>query len=460
LRHACKRVRESFFDFLLRLLHYATIGIVENPSAAPQSTTTNGAPVSGPHSPRSWLGVAWPRDITSAERKSLIAGGLGWMLDAMDVMLYSLVLAYLIREFAMSKSTAGFLISVTLVASAIGGFLFGVIADRIGRTRALMAAILLYSVATAACGLSRTVTELAVFRFILGLGMGGEWTTAAALIAETWRAEHRGKALGLMQSAYAIGEAIAAGVVLVVLPHYGWRAVFFVGALPALLVFWIQRSVPEPVIWTQRVKNDRAHAFRKMFQRDVLRNGILATTMNACGMFGYWGLFTWIPGFLSLPVSQGGRGLSLVTGTKFYLVLSGGKWLGYASFGFFADAFGRRKPYFTYLLIAAILVPLYGMAHSPLLLLLLGPFVAFFGTGFFSGYAAIASELFPGEIRATAMGLSYNIGRGLSAVAPFAVGAIATSYGFGPAFLLLAGAFLVAAFLALLLPETRGRQLT
>jgi MFS family permease len=182
--------------------------------------------------------------------------------------------------------------------------------------------------------------------------------------------------------------------------------------------------------------------------------------MNACGMFGYWGLFTWIPGFLSLPVSQGGRGLSLVTGTKFYLVLSGGKWLGYASFGFFADAFGRRKPYFTYLLIAAILVPLYGMAHSPLLLLLLGPFVAFFGTGFFSGYAAIASELFPGEIRATAMGLSYNIGRGLSAVAPFAVGAIATSYGFGPAFLLLAGAFLVAAFLALLLPETRGRQLT
>jgi MFS family permease len=182
--------------------------------------------------------------------------------------------------------------------------------------------------------------------------------------------------------------------------------------------------------------------------------------MNACGMFGYWGLFTWIPSYLSLPVSQGGRGLSIVTSTTFYLVLALGKWLGYASFGFFADAFGRRKPYFTYLLIAAILVPLYGMAHGPLLLLLLGPFVAFFGTGFFSGYAAITSELFPGEIRATAMGLSYNIGRGLSAIAPFAVGAIATRYGFGLAFFLLAGAFLVAAFLALLLPETRGRQLT
>jgi MFS family permease len=456
LRHARKPVPE-FLDSLFQSPHYDTIRTVESPSAASPLTTTNDAPAC---SPRTWPGILWPRDITSAERKSLIAGGLGWMLDAMDVMLYSLVLAYLIREFAMGKSTAGFLISVTLVASAIGGFLFGVIADRIGRTRALMAAILLYSVATAACGLSRTVTELAVFRFILGLGMGGEWTTAAALIAETWRAEHRGKALGLMQSAYAIGEVIAAGVVLIVLPHYGWRAVFFVGALPALLVFWIQRSVPEPVIWTQRAKSERAHPFRKVFQRDVLRNGILATTMNACGMFGYWGLFTWIPSYLSLPVSQGGRGLSIVTSTTFYLVLALGKWLGYASFGFFADAFGRRKPYFTYLLIAAILVPLYGMAHGPLLLLLLGPFVAFFGTGFFSGYAAITSELFPGEIRATAMGLSYNIGRGLSAIAPFAVGAIATRYGFGLAFFLLAGAFLVAAFLALLLPETRGRQLT
>jgi MFS family permease len=182
--------------------------------------------------------------------------------------------------------------------------------------------------------------------------------------------------------------------------------------------------------------------------------------MNAFSMFGYWGLFTWIPSFLSLPVSKGGRGLSLVVGTTFYLVLSPGKWLGYASFGFFADAFGRRKPYFTYLLVAAILAPLYAVVRSPLFLLLLGPFVAFFGTGFFSGYAAIASELFPGEIRAAAMGLSYNLGRGLSAAAPFAVGAMASQFGFLPAFFLLAGAFLAAALLALLLPETRGCELT
>jgi MFS family permease len=409
----------------------------------------------------------WPRDISPAERKSLVAGGFGWMLDAMDVMLYSFVLAYLIRDFGMSTGTAGLLNSLTLVASAIGGFFFGVLADRIGRTRALMASILVYSISSAACGFSHSIPQLAIFRFLLGLGMGGEWTAGAALIAETWRAEHRGRALGLMQSAYAIGEAVAAIVVLVVLPRFGWRAVFFVGVLPALLVFWIYRGVPEPDLWKQRVKEKESgwlrqllQVIRRMRQEDVYRNGILATAMNACGMFGYWGLFTWIPGYLSLPVSKGGRGLSLVVGTTFYLVLSPGKWLGYASFGFFADAFGRRKPYFTYLLIAAILVPLYGVIRNPVLLLLLGPFLAFFGTGFFSGYAAIVSEIFPGEIRAAAMGLSYNLGRGLSAVAPFAVGAIASRFGFLPGFFLLAAAFLAAALLALLLPETRGRQLT
>jgi len=181
----------------------------------------------------------WPRDISSAERKTLIAGGLGWMLDAMDVMLYSFVLTYLISEFGMSKSTGGLLNSLTLGASAIGGFLFGVLADRIGRTRALMASILIYSISSAACGLSHSIPQLATFRFLLGLGMGGEWSTGAALIAETWRAEHRGKALGLMQSMYAIGEALAAIIVLMVFPHFGWRAVFFAGVLPALLVLWI-----------------------------------------------------------------------------------------------------------------------------------------------------------------------------------------------------------------------------
>jgi MFS family permease len=380
------------------------------------------------------------------------------MLDAMDVMLYSMVLAELLVHMGISKPQAGFLNSLTLAASAVGGMAFGMIADRVGRRRALMASILVYSVASFACGLSQTLAQLAACRFVLGLGMGGEWTTGAALIAETWPPQHRGKALGLMQSAWAIGEAIAAAVTLVVLPRFGWRAVFFVGVLPALVVFWIQSHVPESPMWLERGK-PRGASLAAMWRPDVRWKGVVATVMNACGMFGYWGLFTWIPGYLALPEAQGGRGLGIVASLTWVLFMAPGKWLGYTLFGFAADAFGRRGSYVAYLLAAAALVPVFGSARSLAWLLVLGPFVGFFGTGFFSGFSAVASELFPTEIRATAMGLTYNVGRGFSALAPFAVGWVAMRYSFFAAFLLLAAAFLLGAALALLLPETRGKHL-
>jgi MFS family permease len=401
----------------------------------------------------------WPASVTPDQRGSLIAGGLGWLLDAMDVMLYSLVLAHLMRDLGMSKPTAGLLNSLTLVASAIGGALFGFLADRVGRTRALMLSILIYSLASGACGLSTTIVQLGFFRFVLGLGMGGEWTAGAALIAETWPPEHRGKALGLMQSAWAIGEIVAAGVVAAVLPSFGWRAVFFVGVLPALVVFWIRKDVPESALWLAGRQTRTRVPLRTLWRKDLRRNGALATAMNACSMFGYWGLFTWIPAYLALPVSEGGRGLDLTTTTAWLVVMGVGKWLGYVLFGFSADRFGRRRAYVTYLLTAALLVPLYGLAAQPAWLLVLGPLVAFFGTGYFSGFAALTSELFPTEVRATAMGLSYNIGRGLSAFAPLAVGALAVRFGLGAAFLLQAAAFLAAALLALALPETKGKTL-
>jgi MFS family permease len=404
--------------------------------------------------------LEWPERVTRPERKSLVAGGLGWMLDAMDVMLYSMVLVHLMRELGMSKAEGGLLNSLTLFASALGGLGFGFLADRIGRTRALMISILVYSAASGACGLSQSIVQLGMFRFILGLGMGGEWATGAALIAETWPAEHRAKALGLMQSMWAIGEMVAAAVVALVLPRYGWRAVFFVGVLPALIVFWIRRDVPESEIWLRRQSTGASGGgLRLLWQGDLRRNAILATVMNVCAMFGYWGLFTWIPAYLALPVAEGGRGLGLMKTTTWLITMGAGKWLGYALFGFFADAVGRRRSYVTYLLAAAALVPLYGLARDPLWLLLLGPLVAFFGTGFFSGFSAIASELFPTEIRATAMGFTYNLGRGLSAAAPAVIGLLATRFGFGAAFMVLAAAFLAAALLALGLPETRGRRL-
>jgi MFS family permease len=412
---------------------------------------------------RKILGLEWPREMSVAERNSLLAGGFGWMLDSFDVTLYAMVLAYLMRDLGISKETGGLLGSLTLIASAAGGVIFGFVADRIGRRRSLSTSIVIYSAATAACGFATSVMMLAVFRIILGLGMGGEWTAGAALVAETWSTEHRGKALGLMQSTWAIGGMLAAGVAWAILPRWGWRGVFFVGVLPALMALWIQKRVPEPEIWERRETPASAKArdvpLRELWRKDIRWNGLLATAMNTFGMLGYWGLFTWIPAYFSLPVSQGGRGLSVATTYGWLLIIGVGQWLGYVLFGFAADVFGRRRTYFTYLLVAAILTPIYGVIHSALWLLALGPLVAFFGTGFFSGFSAITSELFPTEIRATAMGLSYNVGRGISAVAPFAVGAVAIQIGLGHAFFMLGGAFLIAALLTLALPETKGKEL-
>ena len=418
------------------------------------------------------LGLDWPENVSSPQWRTLVAGGLGWMLDAMDVQLYALVLVPLLAEFGMDKARAGSLPTLTLIASAIGGGLFGIVADRIGRARALMASILVYSFASGACGFTTTLGALAVCRFVLGLGMGGEWSTGATLIAETWPARHRAKALGLMQSTYAIGEMVAAAVVFAILPHFGWRPVFFVGVLPALFVLWIRRSVPEPEVWRERALGAAAGtgaagastwsaAWRRLLRDPrLLRNTLLATAMNGLGMFGYWGLFTWVPGYLGLAPEKGGRGLTLVAATSFLLVLGVGKFLGYALFGFLSDRFGRRRCYVTYLVVAAMLVPIYGWAHAPWQLLLLGPFVAFFGTGFFSGYSALAAELFPTEIRASAMGFTYNFGRGFAAVAPLIVGLVAEGPGgFTAGFLVLAAAYLGAALLAALLPDAQAREL-
>ena len=251
----------------------------------------------------------WWKESSPAARRSLAAASLGWMLDSFDVMLYAMVLAALMRDLHMVKSTAGMLGSLTLLASAAGGMVFGVVADRFGRTRALRASILIYSVFTAACGLARTVPMLAVFRIFLGLGMGGEWASGAALVSETWPAEHRGKALGFMQSFWAVGYASAALVTAIILPRWGWRAVFFVGVLPALFTFWVRAKVEEPEIWeTQRGLKTRAglEAGRPRLSGRLIRITAAVVLMNAFTMFAWWGLQSLDPG-ISLPPPQSGR---------------------------------------------------------------------------------------------------------------------------------------------------------
>ncbi len=406
------------------------------------------------------------QDVTSAQRKTLLAASLGWALDAFDVMLYSLVVSHLMRDLGLSSATAGFLNTLTLLASGIGGLLFGLIADRIGRKRALMLSILTYSVCSLGSGLANSIAVLAVFRFILGLGMGGEWNTGATLVAETWPTHLRAKAIALVQSSWAIGFAAAALVTYAVLRVANWRAVFFVGVLPALVTLWIRKDVPESGMWEQRRRDNPAAAvatepsFSEIFSPRYLKSTLALLFLNFFGMFAWWGLFTWVPSYLSLPVASGGRGFGDAQKTILLVALNlTGMFPGYVSFGWVADKIGRRRSFIVYTLMASLLVPLYAVARDPWMLLLLGTPVAFFGTGFFTGSGIIGSEIFPTHVRARALGFTYNGARALSSVGPWVIGWLSKEHGLAGAFMVCAASFFLATLAATQLPETKGQEL-
>jgi len=382
------------------------------------------------------------------------------MLDSFDVMLYSIVLATLMREFGMNKTTAGLLNTLTLIASAVGSFLFGFFADRLGRRRMLSLSILTYSLFTFACGFSTSITMLACFRFLLGLGMGGEWNAGATLVAETWPSYWRGRALAIVQSSWAIGYALAALVANFVLARATWRWVFFVGVFPALITFWIQKGVPEPEIWQRSQAAPASAEEKRLLWRAAMPNLLGLLLMNVFGMFAWWGLFTWMPAYLALPASRGGRDFGMMDLTSFLVILNVcGMFPGYLLFGAISDKFGRKRAVILYLVLAALAVPPFALARQPGLILLTASITAFFGTGFFVGSALLGSELFPTAIRATALGLSYNTARGISSLAPFVIGAIGEKHGLGWGFASCGIAFALAALAAARVPETQGREL-
>jgi MFS family permease len=405
-------------------------------------------------------------ELLPEQRNSLLAAGLSWLFSGFAVMLYSALLPQLLTALQMSKSTAGSLNALMLVGTGVGSFFFGLVADRYGRKRALIISILTFTTFTFLSGLATGVATLGICRAVVGLGMGGEWTSGTALVAESWPADRRGRAMGIVQSGYAVGYALAVLAAGALSPLLTWRGVFFLGLLPALFTVWLRKNVSEPAIWKEQAQQsalrtaENKFAENKLLWRAALPRLLALLGMNTFGLFAWWGLFSWVPAYLGLPLAQGGRDFHSLDTVAFVVLLSlAGMVPGYLFFGGFADRFGRKKSVILYLCTAALCVPLFGAARQPALILVFGCVTAFFGSGFFVGSGTMASELFPTRIRAVALGISYNVGRALSALAPWLIGRIGEVHGLGWAFSACGVAYACAAATALFLPETSGRDL-
>jgi MFS family permease len=409
------------------------------------------------------------RDVTPAQWRALAAAAAGWMFDSMDFLIYVMAIGRLQQYFGFGSATAGLLATVTLLTAAAGGLAFGVIADKIGRVRALSLTILVYSVCSIGAATSQSVIQLAIWRALLGFGMGGEWAAGGVLVAETWPAALRNKATSIVQSAWALGAILAAGLAglffdVLPLGNEAWRWLFAVGALPSLLIWWLQRKVEEPAIWKANRDAGRlkGNPYKVLFSKELRGRTILACSLSSLLLFAYWGLFTWLPNILASPVAQGGAGMSIVKSTAFIIPMQLGAFAGYLSFGPLADRFGRHRTFAAFTLTAALVVPVYlRLMTNPAMLMILGPILGFVGHGYWSMLGPLLSELFPTAVRASGQGLGYNSGRLAGAAAPYIMGVLAAipSVGIIAALGLTSAFFVGAAALIYALPDTSHAQL-
>jgi MFS family permease len=408
--------------------------------------------------------LAFYRDMNLPERRTFWACAAGWALDGMDFMIYPLVVGTIIAMWKVDPGSAGLAGTVTLLASAIGGWLGGYLADRIGRVKTLQLTILWFSFFSLVSAFVQNFDQLIVARALLGLGFGGEWAAGAVLMGEAIRPQYRGRAVGSVQSGWAVGWGLAVLSQAILFswlpPDVAWRWMFAIGALPALLVFYLRRYVTEPEISAAtRVKqaaSGHRPALWEIFSGPILKTTLLASLMVTGCQGGYYAITFWVPRFLTVE-----RELSVVSSTGYLAALIIGSFVGYLDGAWLADRIGRRNLFLTFSLGAIAVVLLY--TQLPLtneILWLLGFPLGFFASGYFSGVGAFLTELFPTRLRGSGQGFSYNFGRGIGALFPFLVGWLSGSTSLANAIAIFAVAaycvFFIAAFA---LPETRGRVL-
>jgi len=401
----------------------------------------------------------------------LLMSWSGWVFDFYDLILYTFLLIPIGKELHLNDVMLSYVLGASLAATAVGGVIFGILSDRYGRKSVLQWTIIIYSVGTFLSGFATNIELLLIFRIITGLGVGGEWATGQTYIGETFPANVRGKYCAFMQTGAPIGVALASVVGGFVAPVIGWRMSFFVSVLPALLVIFIRKKLPESDVWLERKKlvasgtmsaealeSEKGNKFVILFSAAYRVLFIQSLILAVFDMSAYWFTYSWLPGYLHQQ-----RQFSLAKSAVWMLVTQAGGFLGYFTFGFVADKLGRRPAYSIYsvgmafgLVMITVMWDVIAMYPS---LILAFMFLVGFGTGMFGGFGALFSELFPTNIRNTAMGSAFNLARGVQFFTPVIIAVIAGRYGLG-------GGISLAALFALLtgawvwtFPETRGKKL-
>lgn len=404
---------------------------------------------------------AWLRTLGPRGRRAFAGAFGGYALDSYDFFTLPLSMVAIGAYFGLTTGQTGLLTTVTLVVSAVGGAIAGVLADRIGRVKALMITVITYAVFTVLCGFAPTYESLLVLRGLQGLGFGGEWAVGAILVAEYASARHRGRTLAFVQSSWAVGWALAVVVNTTVFslldPDTAWRVMFWTGALPALLVLYVRKNVQDaPDAAAKRLTSPRRGGFTEIFKPGLGRTTFFASLLATGVQGGYYTLATWLPAYLKTE-----RGLSVV-GTGGYLTaLISGAFTGYLSGGLLTDRLGRKRTIALFAVLSAACVLAY--THLPsgangLLLVLSFP-LGFSMSAIFSGFGSFLSELYPTAVRGTGQGFTYNVGRGVGAFFPTLVGFMAGSWGVGGALVFGAVGYAIAVIALFGLPETRGKEL-
>lgn len=408
----------------------------------------------------------WLRTLNPNEKRTLAASFSGYAVDAFDYYTLPLVTPILLSLWGMSKTEVGLIGTATLVASALGGWAAGILADRYGRVRILQLTILVFAIFTFACGLAQTPGQLLVARTLQGLGFGGEWAVGSVLIAEMIRPAYRGKAVGLVQSSWAVGWGAAVLVSMALFsflpPEISWRVMFLLGLLPALLIVFIRRSISDPEIYVQTraavARGERSGNFLAIFKPGVLGTTVLASLLFTGMQGGYYAIGVWLPTFL-----KNERHLTVLSSGGYQFMFIVGAFVGYLCGAYLSDRLGRRRAFILFAIGAGLLV--YAYTLLPItdgLMLLLGFPLGFFMSGIFSGAGAFLAELFPNELRGSGQGFCYNFGRGIGATFPALVGVLSDRMHLplGTAIGICAAvAYAIVVVVALCLPETRGRDL-